>query len=147
MPVVINPVEKQHVKVDVEIERAAEALDEGDRAGVRAAAGEARLADEITRDAAVDDAEHAREGARVAGEQKAQREGQAQHPLAQGLVLRQHLLEEQRGTLCHAPRAAAGAEAAALAAETSMLTSEHRLLPGLRRHGTPGKWCASSTKC
>ncbi len=116
-PASVRPVEKQHVKVDVEIESAAETLNEGDRAGVRAAVGEARLADEMSGDAAVDDTEHARERARVAGEQKAQREGQAQHPLAQGLVLRQHLLDEQRGTLGHAPRAAARAEAAALAAE------------------------------
>jgi len=41
---------------------------------------------------------------------------EAEYPLAHGLF-RQHLIDQQGGTLRHAPRPATGAEAAPLAAE------------------------------
>ena len=67
-------------------------------------------------DAAVDDTEHTGHDLRVAGEQEAQRKRDAQHPLAHRL-LGKDLIDQQRGALRHAPRAAARAEAAPLAAE------------------------------
>ncbi len=63
---------------------------------------------------------HAAEARRAGGQQKTQRHRQRQHPLAQR-ALGQHLVGEQRRRLGHAPRAAGGAEAALLAAESHQL--------------------------
>jgi len=53
-----TPVEEQHMKMDVKVERAAESLDQGDRTGLGPLAGISRLLDQVRGDAAVDDAEH-----------------------------------------------------------------------------------------
>jgi len=47
-----------HSKVDTEFQRTAEALDQGDRAGLSRHTGEPRLLDQVRGDTAVDDAEH-----------------------------------------------------------------------------------------
>jgi len=62
------------------------------------------------------DAQYLGHDGRLAGEQKAQGKGKAQHPLAHR-GLGQDLIDQQRGAFGHAPRAAAGAEATALATE------------------------------
>ena len=95
---------------------AAEALDQGDRTRVGRFTAKARLVDQVRGDAAVDDAEHPAHDIGAAGEQEAQRIRDAQHLLAHRL-LRKDLVNQKRGTLGHAPGAAAGTETPALAAE------------------------------
>jgi len=100
----------------VQVQRAAEALDQGHGAVLRSGLFQPRLPDQVRADRPVDDAQHGGDGRRFRGKQKAQRERHAQHPLAQGLP-GQDLVHQQRRGLRHAPRPAARAEAAALAAE------------------------------
>lgn len=54
----VYPIEKQHVEVDIEVQRAAEALDQCDRAGLGRLSGESRLLDHVRGDAAVNNTEH-----------------------------------------------------------------------------------------
>ena len=97
------------MEVDIQIERATETLDQGDRTGLRRLAGEAGLLDQVRGDAAIDDAEHPAHDRGAAGEQEAQRIRDAQHPLAYRL-LGKDLIDQQGSALGHAPRAAAGAD-------------------------------------
>lgn len=57
----IHPVQKQHVKVDVQVQRRTEALDQRHGPGRGAGAREAGLADEVARDGPLHHAEHLRE--------------------------------------------------------------------------------------
>ena len=72
-----------------------ESLKPPHRAGARALATEARLADQMRGDDAVDDGEHRAHDVGAAGEDKAQGIGNAQHPLAHRL-LGKHFVDEQR---------------------------------------------------
>ena len=81
----VDPVQHQQVKVDVQVQRAAEALDQGHGARLRVGLFMPCLADQVRGDRPVDDAEHGRQGGRFRGKQEAQRERHAQHPLAQWL--------------------------------------------------------------
>jgi hypothetical protein len=74
----------------------------------------------VSRERAVDNSEYVPERLGVGGEQEAQREGQRQHPLAQG-PWRQHFVRQERRAFHHPPRAAARAEATPLAAESDQL--------------------------
>jgi len=58
--------------VDIEVERAAEALDQRHRAALRAGAVNARLICQPSRDHAMHDAQHRADGVGLAGEQEAQ---------------------------------------------------------------------------
>ena len=98
----VDPVQHQQVKVDAQVQRAAEALDQGHGAGLRGRWGQSRLADQVRGDRPVDDAEHGRQGGRFGGKQEAQRERHAQHPLAQRLP-GQHGVDQQRRRLHHPP--------------------------------------------
>ena len=100
----------------VEVQRAAEALDQRHRACLPVLARETGLADQVRGEAAMDDAEHRAHGRRLLGEQEPKRPGHAQHPLAHGLG-REDLVDEERGALGHTPCATARTEATALAAE------------------------------
>jgi len=114
----VDAVEHERVEVNVAVQRAAEALDEGDGAALRARnlALLARAATQRREDAAHEDAEHGLHQRCVVGEPVAQREGQREHPLAHG-HLGQHAIDEVRGGVGHTAAAAGGAEAAALARE------------------------------
>ena len=110
-----DAVEDERMKVHVEIQRAPEALDGGDGAAptVRDAA--------LTRPAAVEaqesarvDREHGATEPMIPGEQVAQAMREAQHPLPDRDG-RQHVVDEMRGALGHAPAAAARADGARLA--------------------------------
>ena len=68
------------------IQRTAKALDQRDRTGVGGAACIARLSDQMRGKGAIDDAEHAAHDRRATCEEKAQRIGEAQNPLAHGLM-------------------------------------------------------------
>ena len=102
--------------MNVEIEGAAEALDQRDRAGVGGVLCKTRFLDKVRGDDAVDEAQHLAHDLGAGGEQEPQREREAQHPLAHGLM-RQHLVYQQGRALGHAPGAAAWAEATALTTE------------------------------
>jgi hypothetical protein len=113
-------VQYDHVKVDVQVQRRAEALDQRHRAGVACRTGETRVLQQPARDRAVDRAQYQRQRIRIPRQQIAQRKGQRQHPLSQG-SLRQHLIGQQCRRLCHAPSTARGAKPALLAAERQQL--------------------------
>jgi hypothetical protein len=66
----IDPIQKQHVEVDVEVQRTAEALDQGHRAGTRPLASEPGLLDQMADDGTIDDAEHLAHDSRTAREQE-----------------------------------------------------------------------------
>jgi len=53
-----NSVEEQHLEVDVDVQRAAEALDQRHRAGLDRLTEEPRLLGQVHGDAPVDNAEH-----------------------------------------------------------------------------------------
>jgi len=114
--IVINTVENEHVEVHVEVQSATEALDQRHGTRLRALARETGLVDQMHGETPMDDAEHLAHDRRLVGEEEPKRPWHAQHPLAHRL-LGEDLVDEERGALGHAPRAAARAEAAALAAE------------------------------
>jgi len=103
------------VKVNVQVQRAAEALDQRHRTGLARGLSESCVLHQMRGARPVHDTEHRAHGRWVRGEEVAQRKRHREHPLAQRLA-RQHLIHQQRGSLHHAPGGATRAEAAALAA-------------------------------
>jgi hypothetical protein len=85
VPHEVGAVEHEHVKVNVEIERGAKALDQRHGTGHTGRAREPRLLEYVRRDRPVDDAEYLSQRVRIRGKQESQRERQRQHPLAQRL--------------------------------------------------------------
>jgi hypothetical protein len=71
-------------------------------------------------DHAIHRTEHHRQRIQIGSEQKAQRIGKREHPLAQR-ALWQHFLSAQRSGVGHAPRTTRGTESALLAAERNQL--------------------------
>lgn len=69
----IHAIEKQHVKMDVQVQGRAEALDQRDRPGGRLLSGEASLVGQVGGDRPGDDAQHPAHQLRVGGEQETQR--------------------------------------------------------------------------
>ena len=112
----VNAVQKQHVKVNVEIERRAETLDRCHRAGRSARPRHTRLPDRVPRDGAIDDAEHLGQHGGPCRKQEPQRKRQRQHPLPHRSS-RPYLFDRERGSLSHPPPAAARTKPATLAAE------------------------------
>ncbi len=114
----IDAVERQRVEVDVQVERVAEALHEGDRAA--AAVHDSEVLARATAQGPEDRAHVKREdGAAQAGvirHPQAQRPGQREHPLANG-DLGQEAVDEVRSRVGHAASDARRAAAAALARE------------------------------
>jgi hypothetical protein len=104
------------MKMHVQVQRAAKALHQGDRTALPRAPCKPGFADQESADRAVHDPQCLTHRGRIAGEQEAQRKGNTQHPLTHR-HRGQHLIDQQRRTLHHAPGAATGTEAAALAAE------------------------------
>jgi len=81
----VNTIEEQHVEMNVQIQRTAEALDERDGTGVCRFVGLPSLFDQVRGNDTVDDAEYLTHDRRSTGEQKPQRKEKAQSPLAHGL--------------------------------------------------------------
>ncbi len=111
---VVHAVEPQHVEVNIQVQRAAEALDQGHHAALRRIPRHAGLIGKPTGDHALHDAQHRANGFWLAGEQETQGVRKAQHPLPHR-PRAEHLVHQMPRRLGHAPRAAAGAEAALLA--------------------------------
>jgi len=102
------------VEVEVQVERAAEALDQRHRAALRGGAFDARLIRQPARDHARHEPQQRADGFGAAGEQEAKWIRKTQHPL-QHRPQAEHLLHQVTCGLGHAPRAAARAKAALLA--------------------------------
>ena len=116
----IDPVEHQTVQMDVHVGGRAEPLDEGDRAGVGCGAFQACLLEQRARDDPVDDAQHRREQIGPCGKEDAQPDRKRQH-LLPDRQLGNHLIDEDRSALGHAPRTARGAKPAPLAGKRHQL--------------------------
>lgn len=106
--------------MDIEIERTAESLYQGHRPGHRARAVQAGFVNQMGRDRSIDDSEHLCNHLGPCRQEVAQRKGERKHPLANRLLW-QDVVHEQCRRLGHPPRAAARAEAAALATERDQL--------------------------
>ena len=78
----IDAVEKQHVVMNVEVERRAKSLDDGHRASVRRGLSVASDLDQMSGQCSVDNAQHFTHQLRVTSQQKAQLKGETQYPLA-----------------------------------------------------------------
>ena len=98
----VDAVEDKQVEVHVEVERAAEVLDQRHRARLRVLLRETGLADQVGGETAMNDAEHRARDRRFVGEQEPKRVGHVQHPLTNGLG-GEDLVDEERSALDHAP--------------------------------------------
>jgi hypothetical protein len=112
-----DALEEQGVEVEVQIQSAAEALDDGhaSRPAVKDPASARTMALKAQQHPHI----HTEHGARqrvIPRQEKAKPVRQTQHPLAHGHP-RQYMVDEARGGLGHAPAATARAEAPALARE------------------------------
>ncbi len=81
----IDTIEKQHVKVDIQVQRGSEALDQGDRSGWGFAFRHSGLVGQMGRDRPRYYAQYLAHQLGIGGKQEAQRKGHCQHPLTDGL--------------------------------------------------------------
>jgi len=114
----VDTVENERMEVDVQVQRIAEALHEGDGAALHRAPvpGEARPPPQRGEDGAHEEAEHRTRERAVEGQAVAQSEGQREHPLPYG-DLGQHAVHQLRRGVGHAAPPARGTEPPALARE------------------------------
>lgn len=77
----VSPIEKQYVVIYIQIQRGTKALDESYRSTLCRCLGK-RFLNQIGSECAVNDAQDLAHQLRVTGQQKAQLERKAQHPLA-----------------------------------------------------------------
>jgi len=104
------------MEMHVQVQRSAEALNQGDRSALPRGPCEPGFADQKSTDRAIQDPQRLAHRGCIAGEQKAQRKRNAQYPLTHRRR-RQHLIDQQRSTLYHPAGAATGTEPTAFAAE------------------------------
>ena len=71
------------MKVNIQVQRRAETLDEGHRAGAGRIAGKTGSVDQVGGDTAGDDPQRLAHQVRITGEQEAQLKRDAQHPMAE----------------------------------------------------------------
>jgi len=90
----VHAVQEQQVEVDVEIQRTAEALDQGHGARLRPRVRQSGFPDQMRRDRPVDDAQHLAHDLRGARKQKPQCKRHTQHPLPHGLA-GQHFIDQE----------------------------------------------------
>ena len=116
----IHPVEHETMQVDVDIGRRAESLDERHRAGVGGPSLAPCLLEQEPCNDPVHDTQHRGEQLRVGGEQNPQRDRKRQDPLPDRHA-RDHVIDQIRGCLGHAPRPAGWAETPSLARKRDQL--------------------------
>lgn len=114
----VNAVEKQHVKMNVQVQCRAEALNQGDSPGMGSTLVEPGLLDQVGGHRAIDDLQHFAHHGGLLGKQKTQFVGETQHPLPDGLF-RQHFINQQGGGLRHSPSTATRAEPPPFATESN----------------------------
>lgn len=112
----VNADHPQHVEVNVQAQRAAEALDQHHRAALRPAAINTGLIGQPAGDHALHDRQHRTDGIRFTDQEEALRVRETQVPLPHW-PRAEHLLNQMTRTLSHTASAAAGAETALLAGE------------------------------
>ena len=78
----VHPIQKQHMKVDIQVQCAAKSLDQGHGAGLCHRLCEARFVRQVRGDGTVDDTQCAGHDFGITGKQKPQRKGYAKHPLS-----------------------------------------------------------------
>ncbi len=128
-----DPIEHERMEMNIQIQRATEALDDRDTPGLPIAdPALARLLALKAQERAHDDTQHGAAEGVIPGEEVAEAVGEAQDPLAYGHS-GQHLVHQMGGALGHAPAPAARAEAAALARE------RHEPLERAGAASNPGK--------
>ena len=111
----VHPVKEQHVKMDIEVQRRAKALDEGDGPRHGTVVCIACFRDQMGSDDAMDDAQHPPHDLRPAGEQETQLVRETQYPLAHGLF-GQYFVNQQGRAFGHATCTTARAEPSSFAA-------------------------------
>jgi hypothetical protein len=118
-----DPIDHQSMKVHVQVERTAKALDDGHtpRAAVEVTRYLGSLSVEADQSTRVDRKHGAAEGV-IPGESIAKLEGKAQHPLTNRRS-RENVVDEMRRTLGHPAAAAARAEASTLAGKRDQTIS------------------------
>ena len=110
-----DPVEDEHMKVHVEVETAAKALHEGDRAESRSGKPRTRGPSDVAAlDGLRERLHHGSQRPRIERWEVPQRERQRQYPLAHRYC-REHTIHEVRRELAHASTRAAGAHASTFA--------------------------------
>ena len=107
-------------KVNVEVQRAAEALDQRHRARVARLRRKACLFDQMRGNGAIDDAQYLAHDVGLAGKQEPQRERHTKYPLSHRRM-RQNLVHQHSGTIRHSPCPAAGTKSALFATERQQL--------------------------
>jgi hypothetical protein len=112
----VYSIQEQHMKMDIEIERTAEALDQGHGAGLCHGLCKARFVCQMRGDGTEDNAQHPGHDFGVTGKQKTQWKRYTQYPLAHGLM-RQYLVYKQGGTIRHPARTTTGAKSSFLTAK------------------------------
>jgi len=108
------------VEVNVEVQRRAETLNQGDRARAGPLLRVSGLPDQVRGNDSVDDAKYPAAELGMRGQQKPQWERKAEHPLPDR-VLGQHPVDQPGRAIGHAPGATTRAKAAALAAERQQM--------------------------
>jgi len=109
----IHSLQKQHMKVNIQIQSTAKALDQGHRASLYKGFCKARFMCQVRGDGARDDTQHFAHGFGLTGKQKSQRKRHTEDPLAHGLM-RQDLVHQQGGAVCHSARTTTRTETAPL---------------------------------
>jgi hypothetical protein len=113
----VDPIKEQHVQVNIQVQRGAEALDQGNGAGAGAGRNsQARVVDQEGRDTALDHRQHLSQYIRLGCEQESQRKRKRQHELTNGRFGK-HVIDQVGGRLHHAPHAATGAKPSPLTAK------------------------------
>ncbi len=112
----VHAVDHERVKVDVQVERGAEALDDGHAAGLEGAAYPVRprAPPQPARDDADEGPQHDAGERGVEGHAESEPDGNGQHPLPHGDV-GHDVIAKVRGEVAHAAAEARRTEAAALA--------------------------------
>jgi len=138
-----DPVDRQRVEVHVQVQRAAKALDDGDRTGTAASVTRylGSLSVEALQCTRVD-REHRAAEAVIPGKPIAKLEGKAQHPLTNWDTWK-HVVDEVRCALGHPAAAAAWAEASPLAGERDQPIGTAARTPkagkAMRKHAAAGE--------
>ena len=102
------------MKMDIQVQRAAEALNQGDGPRVSSRFCITGFPGQVRSNGAADNTQRLAHDFGLAGKQKPERKRHAEYPLTHGLM-GQYFIYQQGSIFCHTTSPATGAEAAALA--------------------------------
>ena len=124
----VRTVQKQQVVMQVQVECTTETLNQCHRACLTCLSTEACLLDHPTRQATIDQSQHATHHRWPIRKQKSQRNRNAQHPLTYRLI-REYLIHQQGCTFSHSTRTTTRAEPSAFAAKQQQMLTTTTLTP------------------